>query len=60
MDEQIEKVILEKLNDIAKILFISHQKIENMQKVLIANLKKEGRLPGLENRGEHKGLNRFP
>ena len=46
----MEQIMLEKLTEISKILMVSHQKIENLQKVLIHVLKRDGKLPGLDNK----------
>jgi len=40
----MEKMLLEKLTEVSNILFVAHQKIEHMQKMLILNLKKTGKL----------------
>ena len=44
----MEKLCLEKLSEIAKVLLVAHQKIENLQKIIFIRLKKAGKLPGLE------------
>jgi hypothetical protein len=45
----MEHLILEKLNETAKILLLLHQKIESLQKLMYVYLKRTGQLPGLEN-----------
>jgi len=60
MDAHTEKIILEKLNDIVKILYLSHQKIEYVQKALVANLKMEGKKSGFEDRSDQTGITDFP
>lgn len=57
----MEKAMLEKLSEIANILFVAHQKIEQMQKILFVHLKRAGKLPDLdkknnfENKSKHNG-----
>ena len=46
----MEKIVLDKLNEISKILMVALQKVEYLQKTLFLILKKSGRLPGLENK----------
>ena len=45
---QVEKIILEKLNEILKILLVMHQKIEALQKIIFKNLKSKGKLSDLD------------
>ena len=53
----MEKIILEKLSEIANILLLAHQKVEYLQKIFFINLKKAGKLPGLEKKDDFKNNN---
>ena len=50
MGGKMEKIIMEKLNEIAKILMLAQQNVEYIQKIFFMNLKKSKKLNGLENR----------
>lgn len=45
----MEKTVIDKLNEVARLLILAQDNVEYVQKYFIAELKKEGRLPGIEN-----------
>ena len=53
----MDKIFLEKLTEISKLLLVAHQKVEQLQKILILNLKKAGKLPGLEKKDGFRNNN---
>ena len=43
----MEKVVLSRLDEVARMLILAQENIEYVQKYFIAELKKEGRMPGM-------------
>ncbi len=46
----MEKTVIDKLNEVARLLILAQDNVEYVQKYFISELKKEGRLPGTEDR----------
>ena len=46
----MEKTVIEKLNEVARLLILAQENVEFVQKYFISELKREGRLPGTEDR----------
>ena len=55
----MEKMMLEKLTEVSKILMLAQEKVDHLRKILMLILKKNGKLPGLEDKGGLENIGTF-